>query len=330
VYREVNVTAKTAVVFMVFEMITIIALSVTILVVQGAHGRVSAAPFNPAAATGGFPAIFHAVLFGILAFTGFDVISTVAEETKAPKVLIPKATIFAVLLVGVFWMFSSWAFSLAVPPAQVAQLASQGVTPITPIANVYWHRWNIIVTLTGMTAATGSYLGGMLTIGRVLFAMGRDGTMPKPLGRLHAKYRTPWNALHFGFGLVIVVCILVASISGAMNVWTWCGEATVFFAVLTYLFVNLSNLLYYARYKKESFNWIGNGVIPVIGIVILAYVLYQAFFVSLWGAGFALGKSVVLACVIFALVGIVYVSVLGKTRPELFRKSNLTEVNSEL
>lgn len=324
VYKEVNVTAKTAMIFMLFEMATILALTVTIMIVQGSHGHLSAVPFNPSAATGGFRNIFQAVLFGILAFTGFDVISTVAEETKTPKVLIPKATIIAVLLVGIFWMFTSWAFSLSVSPKQVADLASKGVTPITPIANIYWHKWDIIVTITGMTAATGSYLAGMLTIGRVLFAMGRDGTVSRRFGVLHEKYKTPWNALHFGFALVIVVAGLISVLSGPTNVWTWCGEATVFFAVLTYLFVNLSNILYYRRFKKAEFHWFWNGIVPVVGIIILAYTLYQAFFVSLWGGDFALGKSVVLVCVLFAVVGFIYARILGKKHPELLRKNDLS------
>ncbi|PGY08877.1 hypothetical protein COE25_19490 [Bacillus sp. AFS031507] len=75
--------------------------------------------------------------------------------------------------------------------------------------------------------------------------MGRDGSLPKSLGKLHPRYQTPWNALHFGFVLVIVVCAILAILWGPMNVWIWCAQATVFFAVLTYIFVNLSNILYY-------------------------------------------------------------------------------------
>lgn len=329
VYKDVNVSAKTAVVFMVFEMVTILALSITIIAVRGAHGQVTAAPFNPASASGGFHGIYQAVLFGILAFTGFDAISTVAEETKTPKSLIPKAMILAVLMIGAFWMFTSWAFSLSVPADQVAKFASQGVTPITPIANIYWHRWDVIVTITGMTAATGTYLAGMVTIGRVLFAMGRDGTLPKRLGKLHPRYQTPWNALHFGFGAVIVVCGILAMCWGPFNVWIWCGEATVFFATLTYLFVNLSNIAYYARFKRSDFHWFWNGFVPVIGILILAYTIYQSFFVSLWGAGFGLGKSVVLASVLFAVIGAVYVAWLNKCRSDVLHTVDSTTVTVE-
>jgi amino acid transporter len=47
-------------------------------------GDLSLDPFNPAAATGGRHGIFLAVLFGLLAISGFDVISPIAEEARGP------------------------------------------------------------------------------------------------------------------------------------------------------------------------------------------------------------------------------------------------------
>jgi amino acid transporter len=318
VYKDVNVSAKTALCFMAFEMVTVLALSLTILWVVGGDGKLSAAPFDPSTAKGGVTAITSAVLFGILSFTGFDVASTVAEEAKTPKKLIPLATIVAVLVVGVFWIFTSWAFSLSVPVSEVESLASQGVTPITPIANDYWHKADIIVTITGLTASLGTYVAGMVAIGRVLFAMGRDNTMPRPFARLNDKYGTPWAALHLGFALVLTVCVVVAVIAGPFNVWIWCGSATVFFALVTYAFVHLANFAYYRRHKRSAFHWFWNAVIPAIGLAVIGYALYKSFFTGLWSNGFALGQSVVLFSLAWAVIGVVYVLVLRRTRPEAF------------
>jgi amino acid transporter len=320
VYRDVNVSARTALGFMLFEMVTVLALSLTILWVVGGDGDLSLAPFDPSTATGGVSAITSAVLFGILSFTGFDVASTVAEEAKTPKRLIPLATIIAVLAVGVFWIFTSWAFSLSVPVSEVEKLASQGVTPITPIANDYWHRADIIVTITGLTASLGTYVAGMVAIGRVLFAMGRENTMPRPLSRLNGKYGTPWAALHVGFALVLAVCVVAAVIAGPFNVWIWCGSATVFFALITYAFVHFANIAYYLRHKRESFHWFWNAVIPAIGLAVIVYALYKSFFKGLWSNGFALGQSIVLFSLAWALIGLVYVLVLRRTRPEAFEQ----------
>jgi amino acid transporter len=318
VYRDVNVSAKTALAFMVFEMVTVLALSLTILWVVGGDGKLSAAPFDPSTATGGVSAITSAVLFGILSFTGFDVASTVAEEAKTPKRLIPVATIVAVLVVGIFWIFTSWAFSLSVPVSEVESLASQGVTPITPIANDYWHKADIIVTLTGLTASLGTYVAGMVAIGRVLFAMGRDNTLPTPFARLNDRYGTPWPALHLGFALVLTVCVVIAVIAGPFNVWIWCGSATVFFALITYAFVHLANFAYYRRYKRDAFHWFWNAVIPAIGLAVITYALYKSFFKGLWSNGFALGQSIVVFSLAWVVIGLVYVLVLRRTRPEVF------------
>jgi amino acid transporter len=323
VYGNVTNTARAAIFFLLFEVTTLAALCITIFVVQGIHGHLSAAPVNPHAATDGITGISRGVLFGILAFTGFDVVSTIAEETKTPKSLIPKATVASLLLVGFFWVFSSWAFSLAATPAQVSHFAAQGITPITPIATIFWHRASVIVTITGLTASLGCYLGGMNTIGRVMFAMGRDEALPRWFGKLHPRHQTPWNALHVAFVLVLIVTGLVASlISNPYNVFIWSGEATVFFAVITYFFVNLGNLIYYRRYRREEFRWFTNGIVPVVGMGVLAYALYKAFFVSLWGAGFALGRSVIYFAVAWAVLGALYTWYLSYRKPEVFRRES--------
>lgn len=329
VYKDVQVSARTALALMIFEMITVLALSVTILVVVGGKGHLSPAPLTPSAATGGFGAISTAALFGILAFTGFDAASTVAEEAKTPKRLVPVATIISVLVVGAFWIFTSWAFSLSTPVNQVAALANQGVTPITPIAGHYWHNASVIVTITGLTASLGCFVAGMVAIARVLFAMGRDATMPRAFGKLHPKHGTPWQVLHLAFLVMLVVCVVVAVIGGPFKVWTWCGSATVFFALITYAFVHVANFSYYWRYKRQSFNWLSNGVIPAVGLGIIGYALYKSFFKGLWENGFALGQSIVLFAIAWSVLGAVYTLYLRRKRSRAFQQDSFALSDSQ-
>lgn len=314
VYKDVQVSARTALGFMLFEMVTVLALSVTILIVVGHHGHISAKPFDPGAATGGFSAISTAALFGILAFTGFDAASTVAEEARTPKSLVPLAIVISVLVVGAFWIFTSWAFSLSTPAGEVARLAESGVTPITPIAGNYWHRGDVVVTITGLTASLGCYVAGMVAIGRVLFAMGRDKTMPGVFGKLNERYGTPWSVLHVAFVLVIAVCAIVGAIAGPFKVWTWCGSATVFFALVTYAFVHVANAVYHWRYKRSDFNWILSGLIPLVGLAVIGYALYKSFFKGLWEGDFGSGKSIVLFALVWSVVGILYTLYLRRYR----------------
>ena len=77
--------------------------------------------------------LFAGLIFGLLSFTGYDVISTLAEETRTPRALIPRATLAACLGVGLFWIVMSWFYTLAVPIADVARYTTSGVTPITRV-----------------------------------------------------------------------------------------------------------------------------------------------------------------------------------------------------
>ena len=74
----------------------------------------------------------------VLSYTGFDVISTVAEESHSPRSMIPRATIIATVGVAAFWIFGVYALSISVPTDKVEELVASGMTPVVPIAADYW------------------------------------------------------------------------------------------------------------------------------------------------------------------------------------------------
>jgi amino acid transporter len=180
---------------------------------------------------------------------------------------------------------------------------------------VYWGKGSILVDITGMTASLGVYVAAIVGVGRVLYAMGRDRVLPRSLGRLHAKHQTPWNALHVLFFLAVATNLIGGAILGTYNFLLWVGNATVWFALITYMFVNLANIL---LHRREQFNWLSNGVVPVLGVAICIYLIYKGFFVSLWDAGFKTGRSVVLLCLLLTVVAAVIVALrrdLGSRKP---------------
>ena len=303
-YPEVKISARGAVTFMVFESLVVLALAVTVGFKHASS--LSAAPLNPGTGVGGATAIFGALIFGVLAFTGYDAATTVAEETKTPKRLVPVAVVSALLLTAVFWIVCSYLLSYSATTGQVTKDIAEGVTPFGPISKEYWGRGSILVDITGMTASLGVYVAAIVGVGRVLFAMGRDGVLPQSLGRLNPRHQTPWNALHVLFGLAIAINLVGAAILGTYNFLLWVGNATVWFALITYLFVNVANVL---LHRRESFNWLTNGVVPVLGAAITIYLIYKGFFVSLWDAGFKTGRSVVLLCLLLSVVAGVIVAV---------------------
>ncbi len=318
VYRGIKLSTHSVLIMMLIEAGVVTLLGLTIFFVKLSQGQLDFSPFNPGAALNGTTGLFAGIIFGLLSFTGYDVISTLAEETKTPRSLIPRATIAACVGVGIFWIIMSWFYTMAVPISDVAKYTTSGVTPITPIAHLYWGGANILVIITGMTAATGVYIATVVGASRVLYAMGREGSLPKFFGQLHPRFQVPWNAMHLIFALTIVIDIIWALWVGLYNAFGWWGSAIVFFALVTYIFVNLANIIFFWRFRREQFNILLNVVIPVIGIVVGVYLLYNSFFVSLWSAGWQMGQSIVVLSLVLLVLTVIYTIGLRATHPALF------------
>jgi len=325
VYRGIQVSVRGTVVLIAIESLVAGGLALTVILTKASQGNLSFAPFDPSQ-IGGSKDIGLALIIMVLSYTGFDVISTVAEETHSPRTLIPRATIIALLGVAAFWIFGTWGLSIAVPMSQVNDLVSSGMTPVTPIAKQYWGAGEILVILTALTAATGVFIACAVGASRVIYAMGREGTLPLALGKLHPRFQTPWAATHLVFGISIFATVFWPFwLDGnflASFVW-WAGAIT-FFALVTYLFVNLANILYFVRIKPAKRNILTNVVAPVIGLVVDGWVLYKAFFESLWnGSDWRTGQAIIWFCLIVAAAGIVYVVVIRARRPELLKHQAL-------
>jgi amino acid transporter len=329
-YLGITITVKATIIFMIFESAVLLALAFTIFAQGGYAHHITAAPFNPGIAIGGSTAIFGALIFGIQANVGYDAIPTLAEETRTPKKFIPLATIAAVITVGIYWIVVSWAFSEAAPVAQIDNLLNQGFTPIVPIAKQYWSSGDLIIIISAMTSITGIYIAQTVGTSRVMHAMGREGSIPPLFGRLNHRYSTPWNAMTLGIILTTIVTLILGEVLGLANQYGWTGTMSSFLGLLTYFCVNAANIIYFARYRRDRFNIVLNGIVPVIGIVVVVYILYKSYFASLWDAGWTYGRSVQIAVVAWLVLGAAWTLILRRRKPQLFtRRSQVFEETAE-
>ncbi len=325
VYNGIQMSVRGTVILILFESLVAGGLALTIILTKASQGDLSFAPFDPGQ-LGGAKDIGLALIIMVLSYTGFDVISTVAEETHSPRKLIPRATIVALLTVAAFWIFGTWGLSIAVPMSQVNDLVNSGVTPVTPIAKEYWGGGEILVILTAFTATTGVFIACAIGSTRVLYAMGREGTLPLAFGKLHPRLKTPWNATHlvFVFSLFATIVWPFWLDGNFLASFVWWAGCIAFFALVTYLFVNLANLLYFTRVQPAERNVLTNIVAPVLGLIVDAYVLYKAFFESLWNVSdWRQGPAIIVFCLVVAALGIAYVVILRSRRPELFKQQAL-------
>jgi amino acid transporter len=325
VYGGIQLSVRGSIVMIAIEIVVAGGLALTILASN--LDKLSLEPFNPNALGGlGTTGIGLALIIMVLSYTGFDVISTVAEESHSPRTMIPRATILSLFGVAAFWIFGMYAFSIAVPMDEVQDLVAQGMTPVVPIAADYWGAGKILIILTALTAATGVYVACAVGASRVLFAMGREGTLPSALSGLHPRYKTPWTANHVVFAASIIATVVWPwwLDGNIVRAFVWWAGAIAFFALVTYLFVNLANLLYFNRIVPSKRNVFTNILVPIIGLVVDGWVLYKAFFETLLGLpDWRDGIAIVAFCLIVSALGIVYVLWVRARKPELLQQQAL-------
>jgi amino acid transporter len=329
-YRGIDLSLKGTVIFMVIESAVVFALMATIFVVQTGNGSFTGADvvqtFNPSAAMGGVTVIFAALVFGIQANVGFDAVSTLAEETHTPKKYIPIATVVAVLAVGAYWVITAIGFVAALPVQQVVDVVADGGTPVSAVAHQFWGPiGQLLISVVAFTSIVAIYLAQNVASSRALYAMGRQGTAPQWLGRLTAGARVPGNAMTLGLIVTVVVTLLLGAILGTASQYNWSATMSSSLALLTYLGVNISNIVYHWRFERERFKVFSHAVVPVFGIVVVCFVIYKSYLGSLWDAGWTYGRSVQLAVVIWLLLGVCWMAYVRRSNPNALRDNRIEQ-----
>jgi amino acid transporter len=319
-YPGVQISAKGSIVLMICELTVVLLLAGTIFVALLGRGHIDFSPFNPMRALNGRRGLFAGLVFALLTFVGFGVITTAAEETHSPRETIPRVVLLACILLGLFWALTAWPFSLALPDGAWAAQVAQGINPVAVAARQYWNSASVIVTLTALSAVLGVYLASIVGYSRIVYAMGRDGTLPAWFAQLHPKYQVPWNAQHVVLGVTVLADAVWARWLGIYLSYDWWGTTVVFFAMISNIFVNVGCAVYFFRYKRQAFHWMWHAVIPLLGVATSILPLYYSFGPDLWQAGWKKGQSVIVFCLLVTVTSVLYTAGLRRWQPDALRR----------
>ena len=305
VYRGISNASKGALGFLLLESVVVVALCISVIYFALTNGvHLSTEGFHLSASPTGSSGVFRAMVFAMLAFCGFDVVSTLSEETHEPKKNIPRATFLALVIFAAIIIVGIWALTFGASREELQKIAEAGQMPITEVSKRVWGIGGVLIPLTGLSATLGLAIATAIGASRVLFSMGRSGLTSKKFALL-GKGETPINALHLIFACGVLMSLVTAVFLGPFDAYVWWGTTSTFFAMITYALVNASNLVLNRSRMSKNFKSICiYGLIPFFGLAIDFYLLYRTFFVELWGQGWATGQSVVvfdLFCCITAL-----------------------------
>jgi amino acid transporter len=262
------------------EVLVLLALAFIIIGVGGHQGN-SAAVFIPSHPLNGVSGIGFALIFAFGTLTGFEACATVAEETRNPKRNVPRSILAAVLATGAFFIVVSYAMAIGFGTSRAGLIANTA-TPLDFLANAYVNSsFAVVVDICVATSAFAVSLACANGAVRVIYAMAREGALPKRLNLdyIHPKRRTPWVA-------VIALCTIAAVMSFTLgpavgpypNAYSYYGDFGFVAVIFLYALVCISLIRYFAKSHDSEFTFWKHVVVPLIGALICLPVI----FTSVW------------------------------------------------
>ncbi|MBB3921768.1 MULTISPECIES: APC family permease [Xanthomonas] len=234
--------------------------------VNGAHWNLR--PFyNPQAFSPQL--IFSALSVAVVSFLGFDAISTLSEEARGGNRVVGRATLLALLLVAGLFVLQTWLAALLQPTLQRYPDAQASNDAFFEIGRLIAGPWlQIVIALTvAISAAIANALVAQAATSRLLFAMARDRQLPAFLRYIHPRTGVPQRAILLVAGLSMVLGEVfvgqIALLSSLCNV----GALTAF------ILLHVAVLWHFRGQVRRVLLHVAT---PLIGIVILAYVLINA------------------------------------------------------
>jgi amino acid transporter len=279
--RGVGVSTKLAGLFFGFEMLVLIVVSVAALIKNGGH--LSAVPFEPSHITNGFSGLAAGFPLAVYLFIGWENSAALAEETSNPRRNVPRAVFLSIALMLVGYVLYSYATATGFL-YNVTALGSAAI-PFINVSHDVAAWLAFLAYMAGITSTLGVLISAVNSQARLIFNAGREGLLPRWLGRVHPQRRTPVNAI-FTFIAVATAIILVwallhlvggAKQSGQMSALNFFVDSSTMGTILLLVVYFLSNLalpFYYRKYRPQEFSILKHAVLPVLGMIAVGVPVY--------------------------------------------------------
>src|SRR5258706_2420985 len=147
--------------------------------------------------------VARASILLIFAFSGVESALVPSGEIRDVRRTVPRGILLAMVLVTGLYL--------------AIQVVAQGVlgdalatetTPLAAAATRIFGPWGGTMLLVGAVVSMFGYVSGMtLAVPRALYAFGRDGYLPRALGRVHPRFHTPHLAIVTQSALVCALAI---------------------------------------------------------------------------------------------------------------------------
>lgn len=323
-YRQVDLSARVLVVLVALEYLIVLVVDAAILIKGGPAG--TTAPLFDVSALGS-GSLTAAILFCLGSFIGIEATTIYGEEARDPEVTIPRATYLAVLLIGVFFVLTTWLMIKGVGAENL--LSTLGAMP-DPTGFFF----DLTGQYVGGTAAT---IAGLLLVSslfaalsafhnyvaRYTYVAGREGLLPGVFGQTHDAHQSP----HVGSVAQTIAALIVLGVFAGLGLdpilqmFTWVAQVGTLGVLLMMAVTSLAVISFFRKRGGGSF--LSTVILPLFSAVVMLGLFVYVFlnFGDLTGtAGGSLGWVLPGLVPAAAVVGWLLAARLKAADPAAFEK----------
>jgi len=281
-FRGVGVSTKLAGFFFGFELVVLLVVSIAVLIKNGGH--LSSVPFQPSHVLNGFSGLGLAFPLAVYLFIGWENSAALAEETNNPRHNVPRAVFLSIALMAFTYLLLSYATVSGFHYSATALTAP--LIPFIAVAHSVAAWLAFIAYLAGLTSTLGVLIAAVNSQCRLVFNAGREGLLPRWIGRVHPVRRTPVNAIITFVGIAGVITLgwalghWIGGHGNSLDALNFFFEASTMGTILVlfvYLAANAALPFYYRKYRPEEFNVVKHIVLPALGVVVVGIPIYYLF-----------------------------------------------------
>lgn len=268
-YFDLEVASKVLGVFLVGEVVMLVLLAGSVLVHGGGPDGLHPSSLDP---TGAFAGVNAGVglFFCFWSWIGFESTAMYGEESRNPQRIIPRATLLAVVVLGVLYTFVSWMVLAGNGPDQAVRTAT-GNGPLDLFlvpAQQYLGHW--AVTAFQWMMVTSAFACGMAfhqCAARYLYAIGREGFLHPALGRTHHRHGSPYVAsfTQTGIALAVVAGFWATGQDPYVSLYTLTAILGTLALLVVQTLCSFSVIAYFRTHHPESRHWFRTLTAPLLG-----------------------------------------------------------------
>jgi amino acid transporter len=219
-------------------------------------------------------------------WVGFEAVPNYAEESRNPKHIVPRATLYSVIGLGIGYVITSLAFVSAFPEKTLVKEA-QSTGPFFAAMRHFGSHW--LATCMEVLILTGSFACAMAfhnVAMRYGYAMGREGILPRALGKTHPTHKSPYIA-SITQTVVAVALVLIWGIGSGfgyadatntayVRIYTMMAVQGVVWILAIQAACALAVIVWHRRHKHTD-SWVIVILCPIIAIVGQVFAIYLLF-----------------------------------------------------